>query len=211
MLGTIGEIQVDTQNRNMTIDNSVFSCHVNNCEPTCTFDEPSMSRFLRNIKNYKGYDISKIINNGNVVEYIRVVKPSMMVGMGNVDFRNLYIFPSKCKLSVVMTYGCTGCSEDPYIIIQAYDIIQEGILEYNSNCTFDTNYLSCNDEPYSIRPSERYENCRITAPRLNITLNVKINYTLKGMISPILMMRSDETPSEIVKSSANQSKLLGNL
>lgn len=107
---------------------------------------------------------------------------------------------STLKTYLLVTFGCKSCGIKPYIIITSYDIKVEGILDYQSNCTFEKKYLSCNSEPYQVTLDEDYTSCLITVPRLNQTLSANIQYNFMGDVSPVNIVIERETMTTIARS-----------
>ena len=115
------------------------------------------------------------------------------------------------ELDVALTYGCNACGDSPYIVFRAADIKEQGVVTYESNCTFKQQYISCNSEPYILELAENYKTCQLYIPSFNKTLIVDINYLFKGELSPLRIIISKDTPLEALKSLATDSSFVDTL
>lgn len=202
--GQLGELQIPISNSNKTIimDKSSVQCKSDNCEVKCLKRESSLSRVLSRPDGYPSSPITKILNNGLTIEVESNIRPSVMVSIGDADIESLYVMPAKCNIEVIETYGCTGCEQRPFAILMANNIESEGVLSYDSNCTFDRKYLSCNPEPYIIYLSENYNQCHIYSLMSNISIDFGVKYTFKGSLNMISYKSSTETVSGVMYSIA---------
>lgn len=206
--GQIGELQVDIYKKNMAMDPTLVQCQVDNCEYTCRTSGRSMERLVNGSMNYPSKKVSRTLNSGSTIEIKSEIRPSIMVTIGNVNFENLFVRQSKCKLRVMSTYGCYGCSQPSYAVIQAYAIESEGILDYESNCTFDRPYISCNSEPYTLKLDQNYNYCRLDVPMLNTTLSIDMSYKFLGEISKVEYSANSESYTGILKSIATSDSFI---
>lgn len=125
---------------------------------------------------------------------------SIIITLGNIEFNNLQIIPAQCKLAKVLSYGCQACQIKPYVIFRASNIKNRGILPFESNCTFNKNYLSCNDEPYKLELLSDSKYCTIIIPSINHTLAIDFELEFLGTLDFSKSTISIETPMEVVKS-----------
>lgn len=102
--------------------------------------------------------------------------------MGNVEFNNLQIIPAQCGIEVLLSYkfGCKACTLKPYMIFQSSNIKNRGVLPFESNCTFNRNYLSCNGEPYKLEQQGESKYCSIYVPSRNRTLAENFEFEFLG-------------------------------
>ncbi|CAH2221087.1 jg5069 [Pararge aegeria aegeria] len=68
------------------------------------------------------------------------------LSFGNIELKELIVEKPHCSVDVVMSYACTGCLELPKEIFDSKEFSKEGISPYESNCTWDRDYISCNLE-----------------------------------------------------------------
>lgn len=98
------------------------------------------------------------------------------------------------------TFGCIGCSQTPYAVIQPYSVESQGVIEYISNCTFDKKYLSCNTESYILHFEQNHDSCLMEVPSINVTLHIDLKYKFYGDINQIEYEVSSETIGGVFKS-----------
>nr|WVD52799.1 GP [Wugcerasp virus 8] len=177
----IGDLQISLSKIDMKIPNNDIRCKVYGCKAFCTTPEPALRAF-RSTKKTKYYHRYSIVDNNQ----IEVKIPTFMTGtinIGNVEFNHLFVEPSSCKINVIKTYGCTGCNKLPYAVMQATQIINPGVLKYDSNCTFNMPYLSCSPDYYIIVPTQHYSTCELYIPKTNITILLNFEYEFVGELS----------------------------
>lgn len=81
-----------------------------------------------------------------VIETRYRTKALVNILIGNIDINNLQVIPTKCQIDTIMTYACDGCTVKPYVIFRPYKIENEGMVPFESICTFNSKFLSCNPD-----------------------------------------------------------------
>lgn len=106
--GFIGEYQVSSTGKSESIDPAVMSCQVDNCKPACLNIEQSYVRFVDMISDGRiaNFDNYRLLNSDSTTDININSKPTLTMSVGNVNFKNLLVVDSKCKLRVAMTFGC---------------------------------------------------------------------------------------------------------
>lgn len=121
-------------------------------------------------KNYSNMtrDVFKL-SNDDQIELKYPVNGYITMMTGNVDFNNLQIIPAHCNIKIATTYACTSCKVDPYVLIvfESYNIQQEGIMPMETNCSFNTNYLSCSRDKFVIKLKSKSSDCWIYLKTIN--------------------------------------------
>lgn len=75
----------------------------------------------------------------------------------------------------------------------------EGIIPFESNCTFNKNFLSCTPEPFVLEVEELNSFCYIFMPSINKTINIDTNIEFIGNLNPSLPEMISESPLAIAK------------
>lgn len=198
--GMIGDYQISTNKESYTMDESSVLCRVvDHCKANCVIKKPSIARYIEEDGSKRKVEIISKRNNNYFVDVKNKVQGTLTMMLGNIVLNNLHIETAKCEIDVTMTYGCTACTDKPYIVFSSYNIKNEGILPFESNCSFERYYLSCNIEPYILKLSDNNNHCLIHVPLLNKTLVVSIEYKYLGKLSPDKYIYSQETTSEAIK------------
>lgn len=85
-----------------------MSCQVDNCKPACLNIEQSYVRFVDMISDgsIANFDNYRLLNSDSTTDININSKPALTMSVGNVNFKNLLVVDSKCKLRVAMTFGC---------------------------------------------------------------------------------------------------------
>lgn len=128
--------------------------------------------------------VSRTMNNQMVVDTERDIMPTLTIGIGNVNYKNLFVKPAKCRIDLSMTFGCTSCPVKPYALFESLNVESEGIVPFESNCTFSRLYLSCSLSPYILHIEDQNEVCLIDILSFNQTIIVKVDYKFLGSMTP---------------------------
>lgn len=196
----LGDYQLDLKKNTDTFNGHVIKCDQRNCKGNCFHPEPKIRRVQKNAKKMpKDTDERSLINNGRTIEVKTYVKGMTTIMIGNIDIVNLQVIPASCRISVVSTYACDACNQKPYAIFQAYEVKQEGIIPFVSNCTFDRDYLSCNTEYYTLELTDQSSICNLYLPSLNSTLLLNFDYEFLGGLDLSKTINSIESASESAK------------
>lgn len=163
----IGEQQLSLNKKTMTFYTSRPEIVALTCNAIAMYDEPAINRLLNT--HQPTIDGANLLKSGDYVLKRKVPVSSfanMMIS--NVKFDYLFISPSYCKIKLEQSYGCTGCDIRPYVVLKPYDIKNEGILEYETNCTWGQAMLSCNPEPYIMTLDDNSDTCLYSIDKSNI-------------------------------------------
>lgn len=145
------DYQIALDNKTRTYNEHNTICQFNNCHDKYKLPESKVASIIRNPKSNKLKAISFTkMRNSEIIETKSMVNANAVITLGNVKFNNLQIMPAQCKVDMILSYGCPACTLKPYAIFQSTNIKNRGILPFESNCTFNKNYVSCNDEPYKL-------------------------------------------------------------
>ncbi|XP_045778130.1 uncharacterized protein LOC123876046 [Maniola jurtina] len=177
---TIGEYQMSLDKQSYVAYTNELSCQMISCKGNCSYDEPAVDRLS--------------LNDYNLIEVGKVSK------MGD----------DVLKRKIPSTLACTACNEKPTAILKAYDIKTEGLIEYESNCSWTQLALSCNPEPYTITLEENSAKCLINIINTNQTLIVDFNYVFIGSLS-LLKTYYAESAVEALESIATDKAFWGTL
>lgn len=160
-----GDYQVGINEDEYTFNQDLVKCTPESCRANCVLPESKLSRTISNL--YTSEPIKyKYVNNDYTIEGRVSVPGTMNLMLGNVEFDSLYVDKADCDFDVPTTYSCVGCNIKPYTIIQAYNIKSPGLLNFISNCTFETSYISCNPEPIKLVQVSDHKTCMITMPSI---------------------------------------------
>lgn len=194
----VGEMQMSLDQQTFVYYTSSPECRPESCSTKCIYDTPAMERVTRT----KSMLISKgqVLKNGEMILKRQIpVQATATLTIGNIQLDHLYTSPSHCKINVEQSYACTGCEEKPKVIFKAYDIKSEGLLEFESNCSWVQKVLSCNPEPYILSLSSNEDYCQIYIPSTNQTLSVSLNYIFVGQLE-MLKTYYSESSADILES-----------
>ncbi|AOF41424.1 glycoprotein precursor, partial [Seattle Prectang virus] len=190
----IGEQQLSLNKKTTTFYTSRPEIVSLTCEAKAMYDEPSIRRLLRT----KQPSISELnlIKNGDYVIKRKIPTNGFAnIMISNIKFDHLFMSPSYCRIKVEQSYGCIGCDTKPYVILRPYDIKNEGILEYETNCTWAQSVLSCNPEPYIMTLDDNNDICLIYVPSTNQTMIINFNFVFVGEVT-MLKTYYSETSTE---------------
>lgn len=179
----VGDFQISLDNGSLSYNTETVTCSSAFCLTLCRIPEPRIKRFIRHVDNYEEYNGLLVGDKHNAL-IEQPVYSSIRLLVGNVNLKNLEVINSKCEIDIIGTYACTGCHLESYAVIQSSKIVNEGSLIYNSNCTFDRKYLSCNPTSYKIKLLSHKSTCYIHIPSLNRTLHLNFNFIFKGNLDP---------------------------
>lgn len=168
----IGDLQISLDTNNIIYPIEDIRCQSFGCTINCISAIYQIKRFV-NDKNKNEHKNVLEFNDYQLLSKT-YVDSTVQMSVGNIDFKNLYVEPATCNLEILETFGCIGCNQMPYIVIQATQIKTIGSLQIKSNCSFYQKSISCRYDPFIINPKDRYKNCYISIPRLNKTLYVNL-------------------------------------
>lgn len=195
----IEDFQIElTGNKTAIYNVNDVKCQVDYCAGSCNVPEPKLRRF-RKSKNPLNEISSFEIKNKHIVVEKQKISATFNLIIGNVDIVSLDIEKAMCHIDKVSSYGCIGCSQKPYVIFKSSSIKKEGIIPFESNCTFNKNYLSCITEPFVLEVEELDSFCYIFMPSLNKTINIDTTIEFVGQLNPSQPEMVSESPLGIAK------------
>lgn len=188
-----------------------IKCEIFECKARCLCREPTINTVNKYKDTLKQAKLDKMIGNDNILDVKDVIRGTITLTIGNVNLDSLYINKAHCDVDIIMTYGCISCTDSPYIIFKSYNIKNEGIIPYESNCSFKTPYLSCNEEPQLLELNEEFEYCQIYLTSINKTIIAHIEYNFSGALSPINTIVGRDNSLTAIKSIFSDSNFLNTL
>nr|XP_018900233.1 PREDICTED: uncharacterized protein LOC109032514 [Bemisia tabaci] len=69
-----------------------------------------------------------------------------------------------CKFEFLMSFGCTTCEKSSYLVLKAQNITKEGLMPFQSNCSYGRRTVKCDHEPTKLVLKENYDACHIKLP-----------------------------------------------
>ncbi|UHM27635.1 MAG: glycoprotein [Fushun phasmavirus 2] len=195
----VGDFQISLNHKEWAIDGSTIKCEPFACETSCTMPEPKLKRFVQNIEQFQKVPKYNNLYNDDMIETKTQIEGSSTMVIGNIKFDSLLVSNPDCRLSVIMTYGCKSCTEPPTVIIGASGIKKGGSVPFSSNCSFDTDLLSCNDHPTRLVLRETADACYISVGTLNQTIDVVIDYIYLGSLRPSMVIGSQDSAMDSLK------------
>lgn len=185
----IGDYQIELFSNNSIYNVNDVSCIVEECRTMCRMPESKLTKFINsNAKDDKivtGF--SKTVDDLNVLTSYET-RSTINVVIGNVEFNNLRLEHASCQIESVMTYSCKGCQNRQYTVFKAYKIKVPGIMTFTSNCSYNVNYLSCNDEPYKLHNKHQDKLCWIYISKTNQTLYIRADIKDLSTLEPTRML-----------------------
>lgn len=196
----IGEHQMSLDGKTMTYYTSRPEVISLTCDAKAMYDEPALLRLL----STKQPTIKKeyLLRSGEYIIKRKIpINGLANVMIGSMKFDHLFISPSYCRVKVEQSYGCIGCNVKPYIILKSYEIKNEGLLEFETNCTWSQSSLSCNLDPYIMTLDDNSDICFIHIPSTNQTIIINFNYVFTGDVT-MLKTYYSESSIEAIKNLA---------
>lgn len=204
----IGEQQLSLNKKTMTFYTSRPEVVSLTCEAKAMYDEPSIRRLLRT--KQPSISESNLIKSGDYVIKRKIPTNGFAnIMISNIKFDHLFISPSYCRIKVEQSYGCIGCDAKPYVILRPYDIKNEGILEYETNCTWVQSVLSCNPEPYIMTLDDNNDICLIYVPSTNQTIIINFNFVFVGEVTMLKTYYSESSTEALRNLAMKESFWIG--
>lgn len=195
----IGDYQISTHEDEFAFNNEIVDCSPSSCKANCVVREPKIKRFMSSLDRTPNLPF-RYINNEHIAETTVYTTGSINMMVGNVKFDNLYVTNAKCDIDVITTFSCISCTQKPYAVLQAYNIKSPGLVPFTSNCTFETNYLSCNPEPMKLNQITTNKLCMVSLELLNTTIMINYNFTYYGSLTPSKFIMGRETFQDTIMS-----------
>lgn len=171
------------------------TCKKYNCAGDCIIAEPRMNRLIQRENRVKMMRMENryiIRGGGKTVEQLNYVKATITFMIGNLNTTNLFISHAKCKINILGSFSCDGCNTRPYFSYQSTSIDTEGVMPITTNCSFETNVISCGENINTLTNLNGDNYCTIVMPTTNQTINVNFNYTFVGQIDNELYLVSED-------------------
>lgn len=195
----IGDYQIEIKSNLTAIYNvNYIKCQADYCEASCTGPESKLKRFRKSknpLKEIRSFEIKS----EHIVEEKRRIVATFNIMIGNVDVVSLNIEKAMCNVNKISSYGCIGCNQKPYVIFKASSIKKEGIIPFESNCTFNKNYLSCTPDPFILEIDNLDSFCYIFMPSLNKTITIDTHIEFVGNLNAIQPEIMSENALSIAK------------
>ncbi|KAL4705237.1 hypothetical protein ACJJTC_011531 [Scirpophaga incertulas] len=210
--GLIGDLQIDKHDKKILFYDSNIDCSVDSCTVKCIVSEPAIDRLI-STSPYKvdieHIELLKMYNEG-WINYRYRSSGHCTITFGNVELKELIVEKPHCSLKVGLSYACEACTEQPRATLISTHVQTEGMLSYESNCTWDRASLSCNIEMYDIVQISKHKYCNIYLPLLNQTLDIVFNYEYRGELSNMKTIRA-ETSMDIFNDLVTNSSFIATL
>ncbi|QNQ79764.1 glycoprotein precursor [Euproctis pseudoconspersa bunyavirus] len=193
--GLIGDFQIGLYDESQTafMMTSVI-CQPNSCLVRCISPE---SGLLRGLKQYRNYS-TDVMTYGDDVIMVKPLKMSFNAYVTSSKSFGINVIEAACTFQLQATYGCTACNKPSVAYLQAKNIRSNGLIKFTSNCTLDTNVLSCQEDPQEIKISGHQQNCAIHIK--NQTLILAVDYIFEGQVysmGAVISSGSDASVSQM--------------
>lgn len=179
----VGDLQIATDGKSILYNSHNVRCYAQSCRAICITPEPKMDRFLNGIERYMPQE-GNFINDETVLLTKHRVNGVVKMMIGNVDIASLKVSSAKCKIEAIGTYSCSGCSNKAYVILQASEIKEQGLIPYSSNCTFSSVMASCNPDPYKMELTSYSKHCKISFNSINSSVIASFEFNYLGHLDP---------------------------
>ncbi|CAB3241801.1 unnamed protein product [Arctia plantaginis] len=185
MRGLIGDIQLEKEGNKIIFHDDQIDCSTDACTVKCSTNEPALDRLTpRSPYKIDRSLVKKMEIYGRYwLSYSYRAAGHATLAFGNVELKELIVEKPHCELKAVMSYACEACLEQPRVTIASYNVKTEGALEFESNCTWDRQYLSCNLEMYEIKQLSMNRFCNIYIPVINKTMMITFEYEYRGTLT----------------------------
>lgn len=191
VLGMVGDLQIDIVNNTQTFVDWGVKCSGQSGMTVCWVAPSSLQKISkvtkprRNLIGYHTY-------HGTALSQMQTKGGLVAVRLGNFNVDALFVTTADCKYSVKMAYSCIGCSQQPYLVLEAYDIKSYGMIKVESDCGFTENYLSCNTGFIVRYAALGVSNCSIHGPN-NMSLEITFEQEFTGALHYLPMSRISGT------------------
>ncbi|WBM84620.1 MAG: glycoprotein [hymenopteran phasma-related virus OKIAV228] len=176
----LGDFQIDLEG-NFKYPTDALDCRTSGCNTHCNYPEPALRTLDKTVGDH---DKKEFYLSDTYSGFLKNTVPvTVSISVGNIKFKNLYVEQAMCSINAIYTFGCIGCNLNPYAVLQATSIRTPGIVQYESNCTFDQHYLSCNEGPFIINPIKNYDICNIFISKFNQSFDINFKYKFTGKLS----------------------------
>ncbi|CAH0730953.1 unnamed protein product, partial [Brenthis ino] len=205
--GMIGDIQIDKHNDKILYYDNNLDCSVDSCKVKCITNEPAINR-LTDSSPYK-VDSSNIqhlqMYNKGWINYKYRSSGHGTISFGNVELKELIVEKPHCEISVGISYACEACLEQPRATLVSKNLKNEGMMEFESNCTWDRSSVSCNNEMYDIVQVSKNKYCNIYIPLINQSIDITFEYEYRGLLTDMKTIRAETSTDIINELMGNQS------
>ncbi|APG79265.1 putative glycoprotein [Hubei odonate virus 8] len=207
----VGDIQLNGDD--ITYNMNTVNCKSHGCKVQCSTPTPKIRKLIQSEARKGSYHKMpfKFVGSRSSFQEERTVQGSILMMAGNLDIKNLYVEPAKCEFNVLSSYACSSCNVRPYTVVQASKIRTSGIILFTTNCSFETEYLSCGKSPTILRLKSEAKVCSIFIPTTNQSLLVKYDYVYLGHLSIDTPMYVSGTLSEAVSSIITSTDFINSL
>lgn len=176
----IGDFQIDFYGIKHKYPIDSIRCAVDGCKAGCASPVPAL-RVLRNTSHPTA--LTTYQQDLFSVKAKRPLFLTAKVSVGNFRFKSLHVERANCEIDIINSYACLGCSQSPYIVLRAKNIVTPGIMPIETNCTFKQPYISCNDEFYPLELTDSSQCCYLYVRHLNMSKSFCLKYDFIGNLT----------------------------
>nr|DBA44214.1 TPA_asm: glycoprotein [Bunya-like virus atrichopogon] len=184
----LGDYQVDYRNSTEVFDMGSVDCEAAKCSIFCYKDDSPIKRFLKYKNNIKRPKRTEIIE--DVVIASNAVSATVDITISSEKIRELDITPAYCLFEQTHSFACTGCNEQGYISFSTKNMRTPGLITFTSNCSFDFNYVACQERPFNLYFRGQNPYCELYFLATNQTIHTSVKSIFKGTLYPFELQRS---------------------
>ncbi|CAH2240147.1 jg20694 [Pararge aegeria aegeria] len=197
--GLIGDLQIDKHDTKILFHDNDIDCSVDSCTVKCITNEPALNR-LTKTSPYKvdKYNVEhlKMYNDG-WINYRYRSSGHGTISFGKVELKELIVEKPHCIIEVGISYACEACNDQPRATFISKNIKTEGMMDYESNCTWDRSSVSCNNGMYDMIQISKNKYCNLYIPLINQSIDITFEYEYRGVLSDMKTIRA-ETTTDII-------------
>lgn len=175
----LGDFQIQLKGNASIFPAEKVSCMAQGCLTQCKTSKSFMSSF--DFSNRPTVPFS-VITPDLVHTYIHR-RGFVSIAMKLTDLDHLLLVRASCDFEILFSQGCTGCDQPTPIIFQATKILEDGVLQFHSDCEFESYLIPCQNEPTAIHMYGNPRICKLDFRSINKTIIIKPDYIFKGNLS----------------------------
>lgn len=173
----IGDFQIGLYDHNqLAYLITSLDCQPNSCETQCSLPE---SGLIRGLTQYRNYTVDTI-SFGNDLIVKRYARMTFSGFITTTKSFGINVIEADCDFKLLATYGCTACNKPSIAYVQAKEIKSNGLVKFTTNCSLETDSLSCQDAVQQIQISGHQQDCEIKIN--NQTLRLAVDYIFEGEV-----------------------------
>jgi len=189
--GSIGDVQRSIVDKTFILPPTAFTCSMDFCHFRCKYPQVTMERlgYINGTeKSFVNVEVTKS-EQGNVLTHYQLVQGNVELVANTGKVKGIIVKNPECELGVLSAVGCTECNDQSLIYIGTTNLVHTGIIEFTSNCKFDTSFLRCQKQPYILRGAGDNKCCNITyITKMNnnqTSLSFCTNYLFSGSLHQV--------------------------